>query len=320
MSTEGLIAHAHIYINNSIAPSTRLTYQAAYTRYINFCHAHGLQVLPLTSQTTILFMTHLATSGLAYRTLKIYLAGIIRMHIEAGYSNTIRDDCLLQCTLKGIKRIHGEVANTRLPITIEVMRILKDSLMKSNNYTKPDKHMLWAAYTLAFFAFLRVSEFTAPSSSRFDPVNTLLGSDVNINKDLEVNIKMSKTDPFRQGCSITVAPSGSEICAVEAFKTYCAFRPLINHLPAFQFVDGRFLTRQALGDSIRDLLTSAKVPNVHQYTTHSFRSGAATTAAEVNLPDWLIKALGRWRSDSYQVYIKTPKTVLRSVPSRLTGH
>ena len=34
--------------------------------------------------------------------------------------------------------------------------------------------------------------------------------------------------------------------------------------------------------------------------------GGATTAAARGVPDHLIKTLGRWSSDAYQIYIRTP--------------
>lgn len=38
--------------------------------------------------------------------------------------------------------------------------------------------------------------------------------------------------------------------------------------------------------------------------------GATTSAAAANIPDHLIKLLGRWSSDCYQRYIRTPPAVL----------
>ena len=55
------------------------------------------------------------------------------------------------------------------------------------------------------------------------------------------------------------------------------------------------------------------------YNAHSFRNGVATTARKANIPDMIIKMLGRWKSDAYQSYIKTPlQKLLNCVPFRET--
>ena len=54
----------------------------------------------------------------------------------------------------------------------------------------------------------------------------------------------------------------------------------------------------------------------HEYAPHSFRIGAAAAAI---LPPWLIKTLGRWRSDCYELYIRTPGTIINSVPQKLAA-
>ena len=62
---------------------------------------------------------------------------------------------------------------------------------------------------MAFFGFLRSSEFTVPSQSQFDPNVHLCLSDISLDSShspqiVQVNIKQSKTDPFRQGITLSL--------------------------------------------------------------------------------------------------------------------
>ena len=82
--------------------------------------------------------------------------------------------------------------------------------------------------------------------------------------------------------------------------------------PLFYFESGRCLTRGIVSDLLRD---SARVAGLPYYSLkgHSFRIGAASVVADASLPDWLIKVLGRWSSDCYQLYVRTPQSTLESV-------
>jgi len=62
------------------------------------------------------------------------------------------------------------------------------------------------------------------------------------------------------------------------------------------------LSRVAVTNTLHQLLKQAGL-NYSQYALHSFRIGAATTAAAAGLPAWLIKNLGRWSSSAYLSYI-----------------
>ena len=87
--------------------------------------------------------------------------------------------------------------------------------------------------------------------------------------------------------------------------------------PLFTFQSGSFLTRCRLPNETRFLLSKGGL-NSGEFAGHSFRIGAATTAASANLPPWLIKVLGRWSSDCFERYIKTLPSVLAQVPQTLT--
>lgn len=67
---------------------------------------------------------------------------------------------------------------------------------------------------------------------------------------------------------------------------------------------GRFapLTQASLNKALRTLLSRAGLDQ-SQYASHSFRIGAATTAAAARIPVWMIKSLGHWTSNAYLSYI-----------------
>ena len=74
--------------------------------------------------------------------------------------------------------------------------------------------------------------------------------------------------------------------------------------PLFTVSDGLPITWQQLSSTVQSTLHSAGYTG--SYSGHSFRIGAATTATALGVPDHLNKTLGRWSSDAYHVYIRTP--------------
>ena len=76
--------------------------------------------------------------------------------------------------------------------------------------------------------------------------------------------------------------------------------------------DGAPLTRDQLVKEVRRVLKKANLPT-DQFAGHSFRVGAATTAATMGVEDSLIQTLGRWRSSAYLVYVRLDPSKLAAV-------
>jgi hypothetical protein len=107
--------------------------------------------------------------------------------------------------------------------------------------------MFWATCSLAFFGFLRVSDFTCSGS--FDPLVHLSISDVSFDTSgcLHLFIKTSKTDPFRRGVSLSIGASGKRICAVSAVRRYLQVR---GNTPGPLFVLSRWLSANTGGGQL----------------------------------------------------------------------
>ena len=84
------------------------------------------------------------------------------------------------------------------------------------------------------------------------------------------------------------------------------------------FNGGRFapLARVHITSVVRQLLQGTGFNQAH-YSSHSFRIGAATTAAAAGLPGSLIKTLGCWKSNAYESYVQFSPSSLPAVSSTL---
>ena len=183
--------------------------------------------------------------------------------------------------------------------------------------------MIWAAFNLAFFAFLRCSEFTYNSVRKFRPSFDLSTDCIAFHPGLAcpqrmtVQLKSSKTDVYKRWQSLTIARTSPTHCAVSAMQEYFLLA-LPQQGPLFYFQSGNLLTRGAVSHLLRDSSRVAGLP-YQSLKGHSFRIGSASVAAAAGLPDWLIKVMGRWSSDCYQLYIRTPQSTLESVARRMAN-
>ena len=124
-------------------------------------------------------------------------------------------------------------------------------------------------------------------------------------------MKVSKTDPYRQGVKIYFGKAPGKLCPVAAVLGYMAIRGT-QPGPFFIWSNGKFLTRERFVEAVRRArraLTASGHTGAH-YSGHSFRIGVAATAARQGIQNSLIKTLGRWESMAYTIYVRTPLDIL----------
>ena len=178
----------------------------------------------------------------------MYLAAIRLHHIENNMLDPT-DDNLLHLVCRGIRRLQGDSQRTRLPITTNLLRTIKEQLRQST-YTDQEQRMLWAAFTMAFYGFLRVSELI-----------NLRWSDLSLSLDhISVSLHQSKTDPFRRGCTVKIFKTNSSTCPHHAMVCYRKMNGGVTP-SAFLYQAGRFhpLSRAAVTNTLRQLLKQAGI-------------------------------------------------------------
>ncbi|KAL5477312.1 hypothetical protein EMCRGX_G024096 [Ephydatia muelleri] len=297
-----------------------------WNRYLTFCSEDHVQPLPTNEETLCKFVAWLFVQGLSHQTMKSYLSAVRHLQITSGVGDPFASEMpKLQYVLKGARiersRITPGARHIRLPITPDIMLKIKEVL--NWNSAEFDNIMLWAAACACYFGFLRSGEITVPALSAYCPESHLGIKDVSVDQPgrpeiIHLTLKASKTDPFRKGVVISLGRTGKALCPVVALLTYLAVRKGHDTGPLFQLKDGRPLTKPAFVDRIKETLTKAGIDR-SSYAGHSFRIGAATSAAAAGVEDSMIQTLGRWKSSAYLVYVRVPRERLAAISTRLAG-
>ena len=137
----------------------------------------------------------------------------------------------LEQVLKGAKVNQGRqgenIPNQKLPITLAILRQIK-GLWKPHEQDH-DHIMLWAACCTCLFGFFCPGEITSPTLSGFNPSTHLSFDDLAVDNPqqpslIQLNLKESKTDPFRKGVQIVIGSTQDELCPATAVLAYLATR------------------------------------------------------------------------------------------------
>jgi len=170
----------------------------------------------------------------------------------------------------------------------------------------PDIIMLWVEAVMCFIGFFRAGEITIPTLPAFNSSNHLSRGDLAIdNKDhpqvLKVRLKKLKVDHLGKGVDVYMGKTDCHLCPVIAFIQYMSARGSAE-VPFFIFKNENYKSTCMFKSRIRAALKSLGLPE-ENFTGHSFRIGAATTAASVGIEHSVIHSMGRWSSSASLVYI-----------------
>lgn len=296
-------------LSSSRAQNTMRTYHTAWQTFQLFRSNYNCNAsTPPTIEQVALFISYMSWSNYSANTISTYISAL-SFHERSHNREDITQNFPIKRLVEGCRRRHARL-DVRCPITMPLLHKLIATLplvCQTSYHTK----LFTATFLLAFFGFLRIGEFT--SQGRSIP---LLEADVIVRgnppqRKVSVRIRSSKTDQRGRGCVILL-PESRSLCPVKAIVGYLEARPQPVPTPGidqgfafFRQFDGSPLTRQAFNRVLHRSISFLGLP-AHYYTAHSFRIGAATSAAMAGFSDSHIQKMGRWVSGAYRGYIRLP--------------
>ena len=250
----------------------------------------------------------MSREGLSPRTVQTYISGLGFWHKMNDYPDPTAH-FVVRKLLFGYTKLHARV-DARQPITVAMLRQIIP--LFSSVCSSPFETSLFRAATLlAYFTFMRVSEFAASSKVNFASVLQITDIDFTNTGELAVRIRISKTDQMGKGAGLIVAPcNNAALCPVAAVRLFLHhFRPASLHGPLFMHANGTPLTRFQFCCGLRRALLAAGF-TTGSFTSHSLRIGVTSVGAMKGMGEIQLKACGRWRSGAYKGYVRIPTNLL----------
>ena len=166
------------FLEGTLAPSTKQTYQQGSWHYFTFCTSHNIaDPFPLTTPLLWSFASYLDTMHLSPHSIKTYLAAVKHEHTLRGH-DSLDHPSALKLVERGIARHYCSSCQCQVPITPPILRGIK-ALWFPAQY-EHNTIMLWAALCTGFFEFFRIGEITFPTIKKYDPGIHLTFDDITI--------------------------------------------------------------------------------------------------------------------------------------------
>lgn len=271
------------------AQGTVNTYISAYRLWKRWASAHGVCPIPADGMALALYIVSLIQQQRSVSSINSAVYGIDWVHRKNGHGRPSEYSVVKQVT-EAARRILAKPKSRKEPlssaqVTRIVQRLEKGSLADLQ---------IAAMIALGFYGFLRWDDLSriTPKHLEFAPTH------------LVVHLEKRKNDQFRKGTQVLIARADKTPCPVQVVEK---FLKIGRHNPGMiiwrriQNTRGGQKLRSApmKYSRARELFKKELVKeglDAKAYGLHSLRSGGATTAAALGIPDRLLQRQGGWRT------------------------
>jgi len=257
--------------------------------------------LPLSTASLALFISFLDAKKMSPATILSYLSAIGFVHKMRGLHDLTKA-FIIQKLLTSLSR--RKSCDVRLPISKPILHDLINSLHHTNS-SAAQRILFSAMFLTVFYGFFRIGELAAKSvcSSVVQYDNLRLLTSAGKIYSAKITICHFKHNTSNRLFDIVITgDDSSPFCPVAFLLQYCKIRgnqpgPLFCHL------DNRPVSVNKFNSELRRCLAFCGL-DPQRYKSHSFCIGAVCLAAEKGFSDAQTRALDRWKSVAFKLYIR----------------
>ena len=217
-----------LLIYQALAPSTRKVYSTHVQKFRMFCKHIGSQLPKGYSDESVeLWLTHLKNEGAAYSTIRSHLSAVKQYCLQKEIPSRM-DSPRVILVLKGIRR--NQEKSSKIKEVVKLSDLRRLILASKKLFGDGFKHRQFAAMaSLAFFAFLRPSEYCVSSAA-----HELKWEDVKVGSKLQsLKITLPSYKHSKGAGMVLVKAQGTLSCPVSCFLAYRNVSKFVKNKPWF---------------------------------------------------------------------------------------
>jgi hypothetical protein len=303
---ETLVHERAVALANSVDFSTSNSYGSALNSWIAFAQMHHFPPEPTTDTLSffIVYMSHYIRP----KSVKSYLSGLVQQ-LEPDYPSIrqIRNTRLIKKVMKGCMKTRGQAVRRKLPLSFTDLCFVNNRFISSQSHND----LLFASLLVTgFHGLLRLGELTFPDSSYLRDWRKVTKRSFLVvqQHQYEFLLPAHKADHFFEGNRVLICAFDSSFDPCPIFHRYLSSRDRLFPAasPLWLTSTGHVPTRSFFMTRFRKLFPKS-------FAGASMRAGGATHLAILRTPPELIRAVGRWTSEAWEVYIRVHPTLLHAL-------
>lgn len=291
-------------LGSALAKSTATNYASAIRKFVEFCASIGIDeadALPCSDDVLCMFLSDgLGKFGSAHA--KNLLSGIRSWHVR---NNEVWNPSLrIELIKRSLDRFKPDSLNPRpqrLPVSPNMMKALYHAWSRGNNQQK----CALACAISAWVGQMRLGELMPATASLLDRDRLPLRSNWRLSASGDGSSSLflpwSKTTRWN-GAQIQLTAQKSEFDATTALQAHFRGSLLPPSALICEFVSGnsiKLLDKKLFMEMCNNVWSGM---GLARYTGHSFRIGGTTMFLRLGVDPGVVKKMGRWKSDAFQLY------------------